>query len=96
MYYRAIKMKNGGEEVEFSHFMTLFRAYTWLLPSEEEEEKDDWHIKPFPVILDATRPWQFSDIRGCHVEVMGFTDKNRETTHYIQYVDGWQDALPKF
>jgi hypothetical protein len=96
MPYRAIKMKNGGEEVEFRHFETLVGAYTWLIPSEEVYDCEHWSLKPYPEVLDLCKKWDTSKGQDCIMELVGWNEMEKETSVYIQRVSNWQDALPKF
>lgn len=98
MYYRAIKMKNGGEEAKYRHFELLENAYTWLIPSEEKQQREYWHIKSLDSIMALCNEWETptTNVRACNVEVVGWNEMGEEMTLYVQQVHTWQDALPQF
>ena len=89
--YRALKMVNGGEEAEFRHFNTLNTAYEWLIPRNERQMEEGWHIRLLHAVCREFEEWNAS------VVTIGWNEvTNREETRYIQYVDAWDDALPQF
>ncbi len=90
--YRAIRMRNGGETVEFTHYTRLEPAYRWIEPSLERQRKERWHIKMFSAIVD-----EFTK-HSSALEMIGYNelDGSYEETTYIQVVRTWNDALPNF
>jgi len=89
--YRAIKIYNGGETVEFTHFNTLGKAYEWLTPSLNTQQEEKWHIRLLQSINE--------DIRENHLHhvTVGYNESElNERTTYIQMVKVWDDALPLF
>lgn len=89
--FRALKMINGGEEVEFKNFNTLNAAYEWLIPNNQTQEEERWHIKMLPAIRREIEEWNLNVI------TLGWNElEAREETRYIQRIDMWTDALPRF
>ena len=89
--FRALKMINGGEQVEYKHFNTLNAAYTWLIPDNQTQEEERWHIKMLPAIRREIEEWNLNVI------TIGWNElEAREETRYIQRVDMWNDDLPRF
>jgi hypothetical protein len=89
--YRALKMFNGGEQVEYRHFNTLTAAYEWLIPNNQTQEEERWHLKLLPAIRREFEDWNMT------VVTMGWNElENNEQTRYIQRVDMWNDYLPRF
>jgi hypothetical protein len=89
--FRALKMINGGEQVEYKHFNTLNAAYTWLIPDNQMQEEERWHIKMLPAIRREIEEWNLNVI------TIGWNElEAREETRYIQRVDMWNDDLPRF
>lgn len=90
--YRAIRMFNGGEQVEFAHFQTLAGAYNWLRPTNEIQLDERWHIKLLPAIRQDIEERNFKTV------TMGFNEmlNSQECTIYIQIVERWDTALPNF
>ncbi len=90
--YRAIRMFNGGEDQRFKHFDSLVEAYTWLIPSLQDQEDERWHIKLLPAIR------QDMEERNFKIVTVGFNEmqNSRECTLYIQIVKDYQDDTPKF
>jgi hypothetical protein len=97
MYYRALKYTNGGEEVEFRHFQSLNAAYTSLIPINDIQENERWHIKMLQPVVRAFDTWanQHGSVIGL-TEVIGWNELDLETTIYIQSVASWDSALPRF
>ena len=97
MFYRALKYTNGGEEVVFRNFRYLNEAYAWILPANAVQEAERWHIKLLPPLSRAfeTVMNRAGRMEG-HVEVVGWNEMEEETTVYIQTVEAWDDALPRF
>ena len=90
--YRAIRMFNGGEKVEFAHFQTLSSAYNWLQPTNGVQEEERWHLKLLPAIR------QDIEVGNFRVVTAGFNEMlhAQECTLYIQVVERWDDELPRF
>jgi hypothetical protein len=89
--YRAIKMINGGEQVEYKHFNTINAAYDWLIPTNTQQEEERWHLKLLPAVCREFVDWNAT------VVTMGWNEQeNNEQTRYIQRVDMWNDYLPRF
>jgi hypothetical protein len=88
--FRAIKMFNGGEEVEYRHFDALNAAYEWLTPSNQRQEQERWHLKMFNAVRREIDAWNLN------VVTVGWNEQNAEETCYIQRVQAWNDALPHF
>ena len=45
MYYRAIKVTDGGASVAYKHFTSVTEAYKYFMPSLEDQRQESWHIK---------------------------------------------------
>lgn len=90
--YRAIRMFNGGDKVEYAHFQTIAGAYNWLRPTIDVQEEERWHIKLLPAIR------QDIEVGNFRVVTAGFNEmlNSQECTIYIQVVNQWDDALPNF
>ena len=97
MFYRALKYTNGGETVEFRHFHSLNNAYDWLIPINDIQANERWHIKLLQPVVRAFDTW--ANQHGSHIgltEVVGWNEMDPETTIYIQTVAAWDTALPNF
>ena len=97
MFYRALKYTNGGEEVEFRHFQSLNNAYDWLIPINDIQANERWHIKMIQPVVRAFDTW--TNQHGSPIgltEVIGWNELENETTIYIQTVTAWDSALPNF
>jgi hypothetical protein len=94
--YRAIKYTDGGEAVEFRHFNTLNAAYTWLVPSIAVQQEERWHIKLLTAVIRCFEGMMNRADMPNHAEIVGWNEMQPETTIYIQTVQAWDDALPRF
>jgi hypothetical protein len=90
--YRAIKLFNFGQEVAFRHFTTLDDAYTWLLPNNARQEEERWHIK----LKYAVRREFDNDNVQTSIVTVGWNEEENNEIQYIQRVEMWSDALPRF
>jgi hypothetical protein len=89
--FRAIKMINGGEHVEFRNFNTLNAAYEWLTPNNQRQEEERWHLKLLYAVRREFEEWNLN------VVTIGWNElEDSEETRYIQRVDAWNDDLPRF
>ena len=89
--YRAIKVFNGGESIEYTHYNGLNSAYESLVPEVYTQQDERWHIKLLPAVR--------REFEEYHASVITIGWNELETggeTRYIQYVDTWKDALPSF
>lgn len=95
MYYRAIKVTDGGAAVSYMHFTSITDSYKHFLPSLEDQRQDSWHIKLL---------WSVVEDFKCETDMkttqkIGWNDvKNPEEdtcyTLYIQRVDHFEIPLP--
>ena len=92
--YRALRMYNGGEKVEFAHFQTIKKAYDWLIPTIQKQHQERWHIKVLPVIQQT---FETEKPIPTYISI-GFNEllNSDECTVYIQLVDHYDDPLPNF
>ena len=93
MYYRAIRLINGGETTELTHYKEIRDAYVWTKPSDQEAEVDHWHLKFLWAILE-----EFHVDPATTLVRVGWSEPTQvyETSVYIQKVDHYDDPLPKF
>lgn len=89
--FRALKFMNGGEQVEYKHFNTLNAAYEWLIPNNQQQYDERWHIKMLHAVRREFEEWNLT------VVTIGWNELNdAEETRYIQRVEMWNDELPRF
>jgi hypothetical protein len=93
MYYRAIKMIDGGKEIHTAHFEAIEDAYKWMKPSENEMIYERWHLKMLWALREEIERWPTS------VPRVGYTDPMNPEVElvkdlYIQKVQHFDDPLP--
>ncbi len=96
MYYRAIKVTDGGAQVTYKHFTSITEAYKYFLPSLEDQRQDSWHIKLL---------WSVVEDFKCETDMkttqkIGWNEvlNPEETTFYslfVQKVEHFDIPLPR-
>ena len=96
MYYRAIKVTDGGVQVKYKHFTTIAEAYRYFLPSIEDQRQESWHIK---LLWSVVKDFKCeTDMKI--IQKIGWNDiinPEEDTCHtlYIQHVDHFEIPLPR-
>ena len=95
MYYRAIKVTNGGSSVAYKHFTSVTEAYKYFMPTLEDQRQESWHIK---LLWSVVEDFKCENTVNTSQKI-GWNDvlnpeEDTFYTLYIQKVEDYQTSLP--
>jgi hypothetical protein len=93
MVYRAIRWMNDGESYAIHHFTSIVDAYKWLVPTQDIQEKERWHVRLLWVVIEDFNGYEN------YIQMIGHNEPlNPEefpvTRLYIQHVETIRFPLP--
>ena len=94
MFYRAIRWMNDGESFAIHHFSSIIEAYKWLVPTQDIQEKERWHVRLLWTVIEDFRGYENYIKNIGHNEPLN-PEEFPMTRLYIQQVETIQSPLPQ-